>query len=577
MTAAPPWLAGALCPEIAISDHAGTVRYRWEHPLTHPNPRQDVALTSWDIRAGINSDAGSASIVLRDDGNALTDKDSPSRRLLVRPGWQLEIWLQKPGRARYKWFHGVIEQPVALRPGNARQDVIITAIGWGVRLAHRFGSVAYYQRRLADGITHDPADGTARASEIVKRVVTDTDILVSPSTGSPLGITANGVDDIDIKMPDFVRHFQSLGLMVSELAQAVGCVYHVSPDRDLSFHLRAAHSSGFLISNDHGHGNGGDSGLLHEWADADRAAIASDEPYGIRESSIAAGYSTLIGLGAIHEEIAASREAQPAPGAAGTPLALPENTDTAFTFRLGRHSLAKIALRLSRTGDAAAALRVSLVGSDTGSAIDPSDVRAVDVITPERLNRELAADGAPQYVEVGFEREPIRLYPQADMHVIIRGTADPVRLHVSGTGTVQRRAGAPAASPWSAISGGAPNYRAYAAETVHIVAQDTTRREYQGHKETTYPLHDYPTEEAALIALRGQLELVGSTRRSYDSIIISAPAARPQPGHTVRLVDVLAGSDTEPELIGYRVGAADGAQQLAAERMSIDVEEWITA
>ena len=557
------WLESGLCPTISISDQNGTERYRWEHPLIYASPRQDVRLTSWDIRAGLDSDAGSATVVLQDNENRLTDQDHASRRLKIRNGWQLEIWLQKPnGGAQHKWFHGIIEQPVLERPGNARQAVTITAIGWGVRLAHRFGSVDFYQRKLSDGINLDGTDADARASEIVKRIITDTDILVSPGS-PPLGITVNGVDDLNIRMPDYSRRFQSLGLMINELAQSVGCVYGVNPDRDMFFHVRRSRASGFLISND--------IDELAGWPDPERAAVSRNAAYIIRESAIGTGYSTLIGLGALHEEITSSRAPT---DTVGTPLDLPAGTNTAFSFRLGRTRLSKIAVRLSRTAACTSTLFVTLAGSDTGSAIDAGDVRGAAAVPPGRLNRELAADGTPSYIEVSFGREPLRLSPHADMHVIISGTADPVRLHRSGTGTVQRRASDSDAA-WAAVSGGAPHYRAYAAETMHVIAQDTSRRgEGQGHKETTYPLHDFPSEHSAIQAFEGLLNLVGSVRRSYDSIIISAPGARPQPGSTVRLHDTFNGLDTTVELIGYRIGA-HGGEQLAAASMSIDVEEWI--
>ena len=558
------FLADGLCPEIAISDHAGATRYRWEHPLVFGDAAvQDFALESWDMRAGLDSDAGSATVVIDDPENMMTDRDSASRKLLVRNGWYLEVWLRKPnGGIRQKWFHGIIEHPVLERPGNARQRVIITAIGWGVRLAHRFGSVSFYQQKEADGVTLDTADANAKATEIVRRIVTDTDILVSPG-GEPLDITTRGVADLDIRMPDFVRRFQSLGLMVNEIAQAVGCVYGVTPDRDLFFHVRGARHTDHLVSND-----ASDGSLLGTWADRDRVSMAANQPYRIRESTISSGYSALIGLGALHEEVTASRAA---PGA-GSPLSLADDTDTSFEFRLGRRSLSKIAIRISRTGECTRSLRVTLVGSDAGSVIDAADIRAVDVITASRLNRELAADGTPSYVEVGFGREPISVSPQADMHVIMQGTADPVRIHRSGTGSVQRRAGE--AGTWSAVPGGGANYRAYAAETMHVVAQDTTRRAEQGHKETTYPLHDFPSEYSAILAFEGLLGLVGGTRRAYDPITISAPGARPQPGGTLRLVDVFNGLDTAVELIGYRIGSDDARQQ-AAHTMTIDVEEWI--
>ena len=555
------FLSEGLCPEIVISDQSGVPQFRWEHPLTFADPVQDFALESWDIRTGLSSDVGSASIVIDDPHNTLTNKESASRRLKIRGGWHLEIWLRRPGRPRHKWFSGIIEYPGRGRPGYARQKVLVTAIGWGVRLSHRYASINFYQKKQADGINLDNNDTAARASEIVKRIVTDTDILVSP--GQPLGITVQGVDALDIKLPDFVRRFQTLKLMISELAQAVGCVFGVDPEGDLFFHLRGGRSSGFLISNDH------KSDMLETWADRDKVAIASNSGYTAHESDVGVGYSTLIGLGAIHEEITSSR----APATTGTPLDLPDGTDTAFSFRLGRTQLSKVAVRLSRTATCTSTLLVSLVGSDTGSAIDPDDIRGVAAIPPDRLNNELASDGTPSYIEVSFGREPLRVFPYADMHIIIAGTADPVRLHRSGSGTAQRR-NSDSDAAWAAISGGAPHYRAYAAETMHIIAQDTSRRSTQGHKETTIPLHDYPSEHSAIVAMEGMLGLVGSTRMVYDPIMISAPGTRPQPGSTLRLVDGFSGVDTHVEIIGHRIGSTDAQKQIA-ETMEIEVEEWV--
>ena len=554
-----------LAPEITIHDSNGNEKYRFEHPdiAEGGSPIHEMRITSWHIRAGLNNDAGSASITIQDHENTLTDRSDPRRPIAIKNGWILQIRLKKQHHDMATWFYGIIENPAITRPGHAEQYITITAMGYGIRLPHTFGSISHYQRRGNDGISLDNTDNDARISDIIRRIITDPENLVSPSA-APLGITANGIDDIDIRVPDFVRNFQSLGMMVNELAGMGDCIYAVNPDRDMSLHIRGSRPSGHLITNDN------DGSLIRSW-NQHKASIMANRPYMIPESSIGSGYSTIIGLGAVHEEVASSRTTS----GAGSPLTLPADTDTSFSFRLGHASLGRISIRLSRTGNCTGSLRVSLVGSDTGSAIDPDDIRAVDVITAARLNHELAADGTPSYIEVGFGRDPVRLFPQADMHVIISGNDDPVRLHRSGSGSVRRRTGNN--ESWDAISGGGANYRAYSAETVHIVAQDTARRSIQGHKETIIPLYDFPSEGATIIALGGMLDIMGSIRRAYSRITISAPDDRPDCGETMRMYDTHTGTDTTVELIGYEIGASqDPPDNLIASTMEISVEEWIS-
>ena len=237
-------------PDIAVYDRSNT---RYTHYFRHEvlgggdggTGAQLIKPRTYDIRRGINSDSGVCEIMLQDHDNELVERDTG--RCKIKTGTELFFYFGRnnPGIMddRKPWFSGEILETTVARPSYNQQYVKVTSLGLMNRLAHIHISVEFNQ-----GSSTDP---DARVSELVKKIVGQADLRVA---GSDPGIGTNGVEDSTARIPRLSRNFQTIGLVLSELANISDSVYGlqqtISQTPQLFFFKRGSKRSNFLITND---------------------------------------------------------------------------------------------------------------------------------------------------------------------------------------------------------------------------------------------------------------------------------------------------------------------------------------
>ena len=154
---------------------------------------------------------------------------------------------------------------------------------------------------------------------------------------SDLGITTNNVQDIDIKLPDFQKNFETYAQALSELSSAGNAMFGVDADRDLFLRDPGSIDSGFLFTNDL-------SGETAQNWDSSRIGYLLDYGQSWRDSSYDGAYSVLHGLGS-HSVIIDQQNS-------GSENAV-RTSNTSFIgipFTPEQDNIGKIALRLGKTG-----------------------------------------------------------------------------------------------------------------------------------------------------------------------------------------------------------------------------------
>ncbi len=547
---------GGLKPIVTIKDIAGETVYRFESAgLVDGDPRQDFDLASWNIHMGVNSDHGSAIIGIDDRDNRLVDLTTSDRSLKIKNDWELVIELGKHKDNIQTWFNGIIEQPELTNPGANMQTIAITAIGWGIRTAARYMNFQHHQRKL-DGEVLDDTDPTSKVSELFKSVLTDSDnyILGGDITD---GITVDeNVQDINIRIPAFSKKFETAGSVLSQLANTVGAIYGIDPDKKAYLRLHGALSSDFLVTNDIDPPT-----LLTENWDQDKILYLKNQTFNYKDSTIDSGYTTLIGLDAIETKTAtAQTEANALRDLSATSIAMP------FTIT---KNLASVLFFISKqtAGDPTTGDLVCTLHPASGSnSYEVTETLASFIIPASRLNKLLTADAPTAYLEHQIDRTAVT-QPGTYWLAIqqFQDDTNPIRIDYK-TATGFYRAN-------NTLLTGAMKLTAKSYTTINIIAQNASRRR---HKETIFNFSSFPTEASITNTFEGLLELYGAVRRIYDPIVTETPADRPPLGTTIRIINKINGLDINAELIGYDINgsAFDSDSNLGAQTMTIHVEEW---
>ena len=513
---------------------------------------QDFDLIGWQIHAGVNTDAGYAVVTFGVglDGNG--DEILPGRTH-VRNEWELRIRLGKDRDSLSVWFHGHIKSLGPLDPDPARRYVRLQATGWGNRAARRIAAIRRYQG-TTDGLALDDTDNTTRISDMFRGLLSESGDLAFPGAGS-LGVNVDDVDDVDIRLPDYVRHGQTVASLLSELAQTGSCYYGIDPDRRGYFRIRGAHDSGFLISAD----------LDHLWSKTwpqDKIMYVGNRPWSYKDLTTDSGYTILHGLGAQYD---IPDHGQTTAGA----LANAAGHHYAFPFTPSHNNVNRVSLYLELVGapDHRPDMTVRILGATSAGLPDSDDVRKTVRVNGPRLEAE--GDG---WFAIPFDRTPcatgetlfvvVDRYPDATDRIELA--------YQSGSGTHYRSSNGTA---WSIRTGNA-RLRTWSSRSVHIIAQNTIARRHAPPSEAVIQLDDFPTQESAVLGLTGLLESLGRTRRIYDPIMVFVPTVRPPLGSAVRVIRD--GEIATLNIIGYDIRSAPDDSQSArgATTMTVTLEEY---
>ena len=555
--------ADPVLPLVVIKDIAGVEQFRWEPDqlVAVPPGTRNFTLESWSLHGGINTDHGMAELLIDDRNNLLTETTNLNREVKIKNGWELIIQLGKSDTTLNTWFVGVIQEPELIRPSAKLQQILITASGWGVLTAHRISRMQRFQKKLADGLGVDTTDTNAKVSEIFKDVLVDTDHLAHTGLGQ-IGIGVVGVGDIDVKLPDYQRSFQTFGVQLSELSNIGGGLYGIDATKDAFLRRRGGTDSGFLISN---HLESGDLHFLltKNW-DQLKTMFLRNERIGHKDTTIGFGYTHIHGVGAQHATIDIENTA------ANAIFDLNTN-NLAIPFTPTKDNVAKIALFLSKVGVVDKNLHVCIIGEDGAAEPNVDDLRKRVVIDSQRLEREITTGGI--FFEISFDKISISVREKLFIQIDKYPDAGELRIDFQ-TGTGAYFTDADKVPPWTSNVGDM-KIRTYHARTMHIISTNTVSAKKLRTKETTFSLVDFPDEDTATRAMESLSDVYGKKKRIYSPLLVSPPTNLLDMGKTLRLLDKFNGLDQTVDIVGYNIsGSAYNPQTaLGANEMTIFVED----
>ena len=275
-----------LAPKITITDFAGTEKHVFEHPQIAAEPQQDIDVAEWEIRAGLNSDAGQASLLLE-------GLPSPP----VRKGDLVTIELGKTAAGLAKWFYGPVEEVETIRPAGSRVRTRVAAIGIGVQLSRKIVTIDHERAKIGpapaegedDTRSYDPSDTSGYVSTLAKSCLHAAGGTWQTSADPIPGLDyTTDADVINVNLDRYARTASVAGIL-AELANSAAIVYGVDPDLHFFWKL-PNDDSGFLISNDL------DSADVQGWP-ASRLMVMRDAEYAVTEGGTDKGYTHILAVG----------------------------------------------------------------------------------------------------------------------------------------------------------------------------------------------------------------------------------------------------------------------------------------
>ena len=562
MSLTPNYDISPLSPKIIITDRTGTEKYRYETSVTTASvsPQQDFTLSELQIHNGINSDYGYAVIKIDDKDNLLTDTTSKLRDSKIERQWDIQIYLGKSQPLLQRYFYGKIYDVDIQRPFTNRQTLVITCIGWGVTLRDRITNIKRFQGKTADGVTVDSTNTTTKVSELVKQVVTDNDHQADHGlNNNDLGITTTGVQEVDIKLPDLQKNFATYATVLSELSSSGNVMYGVDADRDLFLRDPNSVDSGFLFTNDLS------SSVSQNW-DSSRIGYLINASQSWRDSSYDGAYSFLHGLGANSVKIDTSKvgseNATRASNVSWIGIPFTPTTD----------NIAKIALKIAKTGTPTAPATIQITGIDTSdNKPKVSNLRKSLVLDSQRI-QGLTTTGA--WEEISLD-EKINVEPNTPLMIVINqygSSSNNFTLdYQTGTGTFYTSSDG---DTWSSATGSF-SFRDYSQKALHIILENTRAKAKDGVREKVVNFNAGQEEGSAREALINAGEVLGLERRHYSQVTVSTPTLRIPLGQFCRVVDSKTGLNVKASIISMdiQMSARSGETSIGADQVILGLEE----
>ena len=562
MSLTPNYDISPLSPKIIITDRTGTEKYRYETSVTTASvsPQQDFTLSELQIHNGINSDYGYAVIKIDDKDNLLTDTTSKLRDSKIERQCDIQIYLGKSQPLLQRYFYGKIYDVDIQRPFTNRQTLVITCIGWGVTLRDRITNIKRFQGKTADGVTVDSTNTTTKVSELVKQVVTDNDHQADHGlNNNDLGITTTGVQEVDIKLPDLQKNFATYATVLSELSSSGNVMYGVDADRDLFLRDPNSVDSGFLFTNDLS------VDTAQNW-DSSRIGYLINASQSWRDSSYDGAYSFLHGLGANSVKIDTSKvgseNATRASNVSWIGIPFTPTTD----------NIAKIALRLAKTGTPTSPATIQITGIDTSdNKPKVSNLRKSLVLDSQRI-QGLTTTGA--WEEISLD-EKINVEPNTPLMIVINqygSSSNNFTLdYQTGTGTFYTSSDG---DTWSSATGSF-SFRDYSQKALHIILENTRAKAKYGVREKVVNFNAGQEEGSAREALINAGEVLGLERRHYSQVTVSTPTLRIPLGQFCRVVDSKTGLNVKASIISMdiQMSARSGETSIGADQVILGLEE----
>jgi len=561
----PNYDVGELSPKIIITDRTGVEKYRYETTVTTASvsPQQDFTLSELKVHSGSNSDYGYAILKIDDRDNILTDTTNTLRDSKIERQWDIQIYFGKSQPLLQRWFYGKIFDVDIVRPFTNQQHLIISCIGWGVVLRDRITNIKRFQGKAADGVTVDATCTSTKVSELVKDIIEDTDHQADHGLdNSDLGITANNVQDIDVKLPDLQKSFATYATALSELSTSGNAMWGVDADRDLFLRDPGSVDSGFLFTND----LAGDT--AQNW-DSSRIGYLINASQSWRDSSFDGAYSILHGLGSNTVKIDQQNS--------GSENAV-RTSNTSFIgipFTPSTDNIGKIALRLGKTGTPTTPVTISVVGVNTSDSNSPKMTNLRKSITLDSNKvQSLSTSGA--WTELGLQ-EKINVEPDTPLMLVIDkygdGSHNLTMDYRTGTGTFWTSADGVDGN-WSSATG-LFSMRDYSQKALQIILENTRAKAKYGTREKVVNFNSGQEEGSAREALISAGEVLGLERRFYSQVTVSPPTLRIPLGQYCRIYDSKTGLAVKANIIStdIEMKSKAGETSIGANKVILGLEE----
>lgn len=545
-----------LSPKIEILDEADSVQHTYESDAIDASPTQDFDLESWNLHRGVNTDHGNLVFEIDDPNKDLLDLTDARRESKIIPTWKVKFSLGKNSGNINEWFRGNIVGIDLDFPNTVDTKHRIFVVGEGRKTADIKTVMRYFQERdVNDDLI--PTDTSAKLSELYKRLLQNTDHRVQ--SGPDLGFTVNGVQDIDVKIPDFQKNYESIGQALNELAGIAGAYYGIDLG-DAYLRRRDSVSSGFLITN-----MDNPSIIKDNW-DQTKVAYLHNAPRGW------SGDYTDFGVGFFNGQNIQKTIRDQEQTSANASLDL-SALHHSFEFIPSKDNVLKIAPHLGKIGTITKDLTIKLMGDDGAGKPNPNDVRVTRVIKGAKLQDELASS---KYLQEIFNK--FSVVPGTKIHVVFDKFLDAVNYpeldYQTGSGTYHDSTDG---ITWTARTGNV-KFKEFASKTTPVLVENTvTTRKFPGlHREINVPMAPFKSTDMALLQLSAIAVARGKQRRRYPQFLVSAPTTPFGLAKTLRIMDSRSGLDFSPNLIAYDLGggAYDKQNNMGATELALTVEEW---
>ena len=540
-----------LVPKIVIKNFkTGATIYTYE--AKQLGSTQDFTLEGWALKGGVNSSHGIFTALIDDHDNAFTDSTSARAKSTIKNQWQVEVSLGKRSSSLSLWFKSIIHGVRLIRDGTNQQKFRLFCIGNSIRNHDRLINAEFYQAKESNGTDLDSTDTEAKVSEIFKKLIENDEFYAYSELGVE-GFTTTNVDDIDVKLANFIKRYETLGSALEELANIANCWYGIDQNGVAYLRYKGQTPSGFLASNDL-------DGLEYKNWDNSKKSILRNAPSWWEDGTIDAGYPFLYGFGV--ENITKDQEQTSANASFDISSAW-----LAVPFTPEKDNIIKIAPFLSKTGTPTQRLHVCIVGDNGSGAPNPDDIRLRKEIHQDELVNRL---GSATYYEISFEK--VRVEPNQPLYILFEQYADavnPINIDYDNTTGTHFTSATGAAGSFSSNTG-AMKFRTYHARSMVMILENTESRKVFPDREATVDMTGLIEEELAKVALIGLSDQVGKERRIYSDIMISPPDDPIPLGKMIRIHDKFNGLTIDADVISYEItGGVDEVFE-----MKISIQEY---
>jgi hypothetical protein len=504
-----------LMPKLTIYNRAGTEIYSFTSTLLDATAARDFNLRALSGHIGLNDDTGSLSFIIDDVNESLVDSDG---NVLIQEEWEVKLQVGKTVGGLYNLFYGKIKDTEVWKTDTNFSQIRINCGGLGIILNERNTSIKRFQKKSADGLTADASDTDVYASQIAKEVVTEIDHLIDKELPQISGVTANGVDILNIQnqLIDFQQTNQTFAAAISNLAASAGAVYGIDADKDFFFRLGDTTSSGIMITND-------DTNAKVTGWDVTKVGLVKKERFGWRNTTLGTGYSILEGLNsnAILKDVESTNE---------DATLSADLKWYAIPITPTKDNISKIALKMGKTGNPSSGEAKFLLVTDNGTDAEEDSIIKEGVLSQTEL-RNLS--GTLDWQEISFGTTPI--VPNTQVYLLVKQYGDATNTFVfsydSATGSYLDSSDG---TTWTSRTGDAV-VRTFSAFPITVVFEDVRAKRKYGIREKSLPFPQNSEFDHVVEALDAISDVLSIKKREYQPIEIFPPDVRIDVGKYCRL------------------------------------------